>query len=144
MLFRSIAKDYRVLTDLLLLQGRILEAQQVLELLKIQEIREFTRNAMVKNNNAGIATTAAEDAILKEHGTLIALGQKVFDCKRSQCAQLTQLNDQLQSLTQQYNQTVQGFSKISAIDVPKMTPSLTPISSCQKPVRSLKHSPRRY
>ena len=108
---QTVAKDYRVLTDLLLLQGRILEAQQVLELLKIQEIREFTRNVTVKNNNAGIATTAAENAILKEHGTLIAFGQKVFDCKRSQCAKLTQLNDQLQSLTQQYNQTVQEFSK---------------------------------
>lgn len=108
---QTVAKDYRVLTDLLLLQGRVLEAQQVLELLKIQEIREFTRNATVKNSNAGIATTAAEDVILKEHGTLIAFGQKVFDCKRSQCAQLTQLNDQLQSLTQQYNQTVQEFSK---------------------------------
>ena len=108
---QTIAKNYRVLTDLLLLQGRILEAQQVLELLKVQEIREFTRNVTVKNNNVGIATTAVEDAILKEHGTLIAFGQKVFDCKRSQCAQLTQLNDQLQSLTQQYNQTVQRSSK---------------------------------
>ena len=108
---QTVARDYRILADLLLLQGRVLEAQQVLELLKVQEIREFTRNATVKNNNAGIANTAAEDAILKEHGTLIAFGQKVFDCKRSQCAQLTPLNDQLQTLTQQYNQTVQEFSK---------------------------------
>ena len=108
---KTVAKDYRILADLLLLQGRILEAQQVLELMKVQEIRDFTRNGKVRNENAGIATTLAEENILKEHGTFIAFGQKVFDCKRSQCSQLSQLNDQLQALTQQYNQTVQQFSQ---------------------------------
>jgi CHAT domain-containing protein len=107
---QSVSGTYRALADLLLAQGRILEAQQVLELLKIQEIREFTREART-TTSAGIATTASEAKILKEHGSLIAFGQKVDACKQSRCAQLSQLNDQQQALTQQYNQTVVSFEK---------------------------------
>ena len=107
---QSVSGTHRSLADLLLAQGRILEAQQVLELLKIQEIREFTREARTATS-AGIATTASEAKILKEHGSLIAFGQKVDACKQSRCAQLSQLNDQQQALTQQYNQTVSSFEK---------------------------------
>jgi len=82
----------------------------VLELLKIQEIREFTREVKTAQS-AGIATTASEARILKEHGSLIAFGQTVNACKQSRCAQLSQLNDQQQVLTQQYNQTVSSFEK---------------------------------
>jgi CHAT domain-containing protein/Flp pilus assembly protein TadD len=106
----TVSSTYRSLADLLLAQGRILEAQQVLELLKIQEIREFTREART-TTSAGIATTVGETKILKEHGSLIAFGQKVDACKQSRCAQLSQLNDQQQALTQQYNQTVASFEK---------------------------------
>lgn len=107
---QTIAGAYRSLADLLLSQGRVLEAQQVLELLKIQEIREFTREVKTAQS-AGIATTASETKILKEHGSLIAFGQTVDACKQSRCAQLSQLNDQQQVLTQQYNQTVSSFEK---------------------------------
>ncbi|MEX0270507.1 tetratricopeptide repeat protein [Leptolyngbyaceae cyanobacterium UHCC 1019] len=107
---QSVSGTYRALADLLLAQGRILEAQQVLELLKIQEIREFTREAKT-TTSAGIATTVSEAKILKEHGTLIAFGQTVDACKQNRCAQLSQLNDQQQALTQQYNQTVSSFEK---------------------------------
>ena len=37
---QTVAGTYRTLADLLLSQGRVLEAQQVLELLKIQELRD--------------------------------------------------------------------------------------------------------
>ncbi len=107
---QSVSGTYRSLADLLLAQGRILEAQQVLELLKIQEIREFTREART-TTSMGIATTASEAKILKEHGSLIAFGQKVDACEQSRCDQLSQLNDQQQALTQQYNQTVSSFEK---------------------------------
>jgi CHAT domain-containing protein len=116
---QTLAKDYRVLADLLLLEGRILEAQQVLELLKAEEVRDFARTAAsakaVTRDASGqprsIAPTVAEAKILQEHGSLIAFGQKVYDCKRSQCSQLSRLNDQLQALTQQYNQTLQTYSQ---------------------------------
>ncbi len=107
---QSVSGTYRALADLLLAQGRILEAQQVLELLKSQEIREFTREAKT-TISAGITATASEAKILKEHGSLIAFGQTVNACKQNRCAQLSQLNDQQQALTQQYNQTVASFEK---------------------------------
>ena len=44
---QTVADTYRSLADLLISQGRVLEAQQVLELLKIQELRDFTRNPLV-------------------------------------------------------------------------------------------------
>ena len=109
---QTVAKTYRSLADLLLSEGRILEAQQVLERLKIQEIRQFTRRATV-TDQTGVALTPAEETILKEHGSLIAFGQQVYDCKQTHCPQLSHLNDQLQNLTQEYNQTVQSFAAVT-------------------------------
>jgi tetratricopeptide (TPR) repeat protein len=52
----TVADTYRSLADLLLSQGRILEAQQVLELLKVQELRNFTRDTRAGGENSGIAS----------------------------------------------------------------------------------------
>ncbi len=41
----SVAQTYRRLADLLLSQGRVMEALQILDLLKVQELKEFLRNA---------------------------------------------------------------------------------------------------
>lgn len=107
---QTVADTYRALANLLLSQQRILEAQQVLELLKVQEIQDFTRE--VRSTSArGIVTNAVEDKILQQYGSLIAFGQQVEACKQVRCAQLSQLNDTLQELTQQYNQTVQTYEK---------------------------------
>jgi CHAT domain-containing protein len=102
-------EDYRLLADYLLLQGRVLEAQQVLELMKAQEIREFTRNATLRLDHLGIAPTAAEEQILQQHGRLVDLEQRVEVCRQARCPQLGQLNSQIQALTQQYQQAVEKF-----------------------------------
>jgi CHAT domain-containing protein/tetratricopeptide (TPR) repeat protein len=105
---KTIADTYRNLSDLLLAQGRILEAQQVLELLKLQELREFTGvRARVTPN--GIQLTSAEQAIVTQHNSLIAFGQQVNQCQQTHCSQLTALLDQRDQLTQQFNQTLQTF-----------------------------------
>jgi len=106
---QTVSETYRKLANLLITKGRILEAQKVLELLKAQELREFTRDTKSVTSAQGIAVTAAEEKILKEHGSLIALGKKVEQCKQTRCAELSQLNDQLQVITEQYRQTVEGF-----------------------------------
>lgn len=108
---QTVADTYRSLANLLLSQERILEAQQVLELLKIQELREFTKDARAGSQTSGNPLNPTEERILKEYGTLIAFGQQVYQCKQSSCNQLSQLNEQLQVLTEQYNQTVQTFEK---------------------------------
>lgn len=108
---QTVAATYRALADLLLIEGRLLEAQQVLELLKVHEIQQYTREATQTASAAGVALNPNEAKILGQHGSLIALGQQLDRCKRDQCSQLSQLNDQLQSLTQRYNQLIQTYER---------------------------------
>jgi CHAT domain-containing protein len=46
----AVASNYRILADLLIKQDRILEAQQVLDLLKVQELSDYFRSETVGNN----------------------------------------------------------------------------------------------
>lgn len=96
---------YRELADLLLSQGRILEAQEVLELLKVQELRDFTHNRRA-GDKLEVQFNDTETQIKREHGTLIAFGQKVVECEETSCQELNRLLDQLDNLTAQFNQTV--------------------------------------
>lgn len=108
----TVAETYRRLADLLLTQGRILEAQQVLELLKVQEIQEYTRDTRAVITQEGtIQYTPAEQKIVNQFGNLIAFGQKVADCERTRCNQLSQLNQQREALTAEYNEDIQRIQK---------------------------------
>ena len=104
----TIADTYRSLSSTLLAQGRILEAQQVLELLKLQELREFT-GVRAKVTPNGIALTPVEQEIATQHDGLIAFGQQVNQCQKTQCSQLTALLDQRDQLTHQFNETLRTF-----------------------------------
>ncbi|GAB4370085.1 MAG: hypothetical protein Kow00121_10530 [Elainellaceae cyanobacterium] len=104
----TIAGTYRALAALLLEQGRILEAQQVLELLKVEELREFTNERATLATN-GIQLTEIEQSIVEEHNSLIAFGQRVDECQQNRCNELNALLDQRELLTQQFNQTIQTF-----------------------------------
>jgi CHAT domain-containing protein len=108
---RKVEDIYRRLADLLLAQGRILEAQQALELLKIQEIRNYTRNASAGEQTSGVATNPVETQVLQTHGTLIAFGQKVADCEQSKCNQLSQLLDQREALSTEFNRAVEALEQ---------------------------------
>jgi CHAT domain-containing protein len=94
---------------LLLAQGRILEAQQVLELLKVQEIRDFTKNTRAGGEVAGIPLSPVEKAIIDKYGSLIAFGYQVDQCRQKTCADLGQMDTRLKALTQAYNRTVDTF-----------------------------------
>jgi CHAT domain-containing protein len=102
----SITDVYRELADLLLSQGRILEAQQVLDLLKVQEIKTFTRSARVGEQSNSITLTPAEEQILAQHGSLIALGRELEACQKTNCAHKTQLLEKRRLLTEQFNQAI--------------------------------------
>lgn len=105
------ADIYRELADLLLSQGRILEAQQVLELLKVQELRDFTGNKRAGGETSELLFTQIEEKIRQENGTLIAFGQRVYECQKTSCTQLNQLLDQRQALTLAFNQKIQTIEK---------------------------------
>ncbi|MBW4582028.1 MAG: CHAT domain-containing protein [Tildeniella nuda ZEHNDER 1965/U140] len=105
------ADIYRELADLLLSQGRILEAQQVLELLKSQEIRDFTRAAKAETTTPNVPLTPKEGQILDKSNSLIAFGVRVDACQQKSCSQLDQLLNQRDALNQQFDQQVEGIEK---------------------------------
>ncbi|MEO1134488.1 MAG: CHAT domain-containing protein, partial [Cyanobacteria bacterium J06639_1] len=98
---QTIAGTYRRLADLLLVQGRVVEAQQVLELLKIQEIRDYTRNAKA-GASQDIDYLIEELRILETYGPLAAFAQKIAACQANNCPELSQLNQQRDDLQKEF------------------------------------------
>ncbi len=101
------ADIYRQLADLLLSQGRVQEAQQVLELLKIQEIRDVARGGNTTTDKPNIPLTPSEAKIPAASESLIALGRQISECDRTNCSQKSALNDKLTTLVEQFNQDLQ-------------------------------------
>ncbi len=106
---QTVSDRYRSLADLLIAQGRLGEAQQVLELLKLEELREFSRDTRATWTSEGIQMTPLEQEIVSAHGSLVALGQKIYTCEQSQCDNLKDLYRQQESLVTQYNEQVKAF-----------------------------------
>ena len=107
----SIEGTYRSLADLLLEQGRIPEAQQVLDLLKLEELREFTRASW---DGQTLRHTPIEQPVVTAHGSLIALGLEIYDCKQRRCprSELNALRAQQQPLIDDYEEKVANFQSI--------------------------------
>jgi CHAT domain-containing protein/tetratricopeptide (TPR) repeat protein len=101
---------YRSFSNLLLAQTRPIEAQQVVELLKGQELREYTGNPRVNitptGQPASLAITPTEQQILREYGSLINFGYRIDECQQTRCSELEQLLQQREDLTQQYYQSL--------------------------------------
>jgi CHAT domain-containing protein len=105
----TVADTYRRLADLLLQQGRIPEAQQVLDLLKIEELSEFAHTTRATWTGRDLAYTDPEQAVIAAHGSLIALGGQLTTCETTNCAQLETLYSQLEALKRQYEDQVTEF-----------------------------------
>jgi CHAT domain-containing protein/Tfp pilus assembly protein PilF len=106
---KTVESSYRKLADLLLSQGRLLEAQQVLELLKIQEIYSIDRENRATLTSSGIEYTDTENEIKTQHGNLIALGEKLYTCETtSNCndSQKGQWRSQRDDLQKQFDQSL--------------------------------------
>ncbi|WP_187329493.1 CHAT domain-containing protein [Halomicronema hongdechloris] len=74
----TFAGTYRALADLLLQQGRIEEAQQVLDLLKVQEIDDYLYAVEASGQGElGIESLSAETALLDRYGQTIAQGREL-------------------------------------------------------------------
>jgi CHAT domain-containing protein/Tfp pilus assembly protein PilF len=83
----TVASTYRRLADLLLQQDRILEAQRILDLLKVQELDDYLRG--VRGNTvtaSGVEFWQPELAILERYNaqqaTAIALGQELTQLRQ--------------------------------------------------------------
>lgn len=115
----TVSERYRHLADLLLQQDRILEAQRILDLLKVQELQEYLQN--VRGNEQteiGIEYLPTEQAILDEYKKLqnraIALGNELEQLRQIPEDRLTQEQEQniIELITQQ-QQLTQNFVEFS-------------------------------
>ncbi|EKU99550.1 hypothetical protein Lepto7375DRAFT_1607 [Leptolyngbya sp. PCC 7375] len=107
---QSVEATYRFLADLLLQQGRILEAQQVLELLKVQEIRNYIDDQRAVNSASGVTLLPQEESLLISHGSLVEFGKTVSQCEQSRCDQLSKLRNQRDDLARAYQDNVDKLS----------------------------------
>jgi tetratricopeptide (TPR) repeat protein len=74
----SVAEDYRTLADLLLQQNRVLEAQRVLDLLKVQELEDYLHNVRgTEQTTTGVDYWELEQHILDLYNQTIAEGAEL-------------------------------------------------------------------
>lgn len=112
----TIAKDYRHLADILLQQNRVLEAQRVLDLLKVQEIEDYLRNVRGSENTAtGVAERPQEQQIREgmtaEIDKAIAFGKELAQLESinvtnrtpGQKQRILELRKNQQEVTKQFN-----------------------------------------
>ena len=84
------------------------EAQEVLERLKVQELKDFTQTSAAPKE---VTLTPEEAAIIKAHGNLIAFGNKVAACQEKECAELDRLLDERSALTRVFQGKVKELEQ---------------------------------
>jgi CHAT domain-containing protein len=106
-----VASTYRNLADLLIAQGRIGEAQQVLERLKLQELNDFTKGTRSATTISDIELNTNETKIKDKHTSLIAFGQKYYNCDQpgNPCPQYNELKTQYQTLSKEFQAFVESI-----------------------------------
>ena len=118
----TVAGSYRQLADLLLQQNRVLEAQRVLDLLKIQELDEFLRGVRGNTNTQrGIENLPPEHQINQGYQKLIdqavAIGKELTELRRIKPKERTITQDQrIAQLDQQETELVKAFTKFIESD----------------------------
>ena len=129
---KTIDYTYRNLADLLLKQDRILEAQQILDLLKVQELSDYLRN--VRGTLQPLAFLRPEAEILKQYGQLqqsaIEVGSELAKLQKaasqhtltaSEEKRLQDLDKLQDALNEQFNQFTQKPEIIALTDQLKRT-----------------------
>ncbi len=127
---KTVESTYRELADLLLKADRILEAQQVLDLLKVQELNTYLKN--VRSASQSLDNLPPETEILKKYNAIqtsaIALGQELATLRQtpepSRTRQQTDRIAQLDKLQDELNQQFNSFT--DRPDIQKLIESLSP------------------
>ena len=120
---KTVTDTYRQLADLLLKQDRVLEAQQVLDLLKVQELDDYLRG--VRGTGQQLPILRPEQEILAKYNALqqsaIQLGTELSQLQqrlsRGESLSTTEKNriDQLLQLQTELNQQFNQFTTSPAI-----------------------------
>ncbi len=103
---------YRPLAGNLFSLGQLTQGLAVMEAMKQTEL--FA--AMGEMPSPGplpevLASTPAETTVMTSYFSLVDFGQKVEACKQTNCAELSQLNDQLQKLIEEFNTKTDTYEK---------------------------------
>ncbi len=99
----TVETTYRNLADLLLKQDRILEAQQVLDLLKVEELNEYLKNVRGNDQTAqGVDLQSPEQNIIALGNELTAL-QQLAELTPAQKQRLSELTNKEINRNEQFN-----------------------------------------
>ncbi|MGQ4647014.1 tetratricopeptide repeat protein [Lyngbya aestuarii] len=127
----TIAKDYRHLADLLLQQNRIIEAQRVLDLLKVQELEDYLRNLRGNQQTAqGITNLPPEEQIEDGYQDIldkaIAIGKELTQL-REKGNRTSQEEQRLTQLVNAQEKIIADFNNfIESPEVETLISQLTP------------------
>ncbi len=118
---QTFVSTYRALADILLQQNRAGEAQQVLDLLKVQEIENYRQSSEIKNNlEREVETFPQEITIEQNYSTLqnqaIQLGKELAQLRAipesdrvpAERERIGQLEISLQQARQQFNEFIRS------------------------------------
>jgi CHAT domain-containing protein len=122
----SVADVYREYANLLLSQGRTLEANQVLELLKVQELSEFRNSPKTAPVPKPVLQTPVEAKLIEKYGSLIAFGQRFDECQKNNCQENNQLYEERDGLFAEFRQTIVILEKDTRDRLSKDDDSLKP------------------
>ncbi|MBD2428886.1 CHAT domain-containing protein [Phormidium sp. FACHB-1136] len=123
----TIAADYRLLADLLLQQNRILEAQRVLDLLKVQELDDALRGVRsTSDTSGGVAFWQMETDLLALYNQVIADADELTQLQAADYDSLSPEQQQRLRDLRQRNADVQ--SRFTAfLDLPEVRQLLAKI-----------------
>jgi CHAT domain-containing protein/tetratricopeptide (TPR) repeat protein len=109
----TVSNTYRRLADLLLQENRVLEAQRVLDLLKVQELEDYLRNVRGTTATAsGVENWQPEDRILELYKQVLLDGEVLAQLRQKNYAQLTPDEQQrLSELSAREGELLKSFSE---------------------------------
>jgi CHAT domain-containing protein/Flp pilus assembly protein TadD/intracellular sulfur oxidation DsrE/DsrF family protein len=119
---QTVADSYRSLASLLLQKNRVMEALQVLDLLKVQELQDYVRNVQGNERTVkGIELFPQEQKIIQDYTAIqapvIRLGTELADLRKLQTRTPTQQQriQEIEKIQAQTNQQMSEFLKSPAV-----------------------------
>ncbi|MCE2703555.1 MAG: CHAT domain-containing protein, partial [Anabaena sp. 49633_E8] len=119
---QTVAGTYRRLASLLLEKNRVMEALQVLDLLKVQELQDYVRNVQGNERTVqGIELFPQEQKIIQDYTAIqaptIRLGAELADLRKLQTRTPTQQQriQEIEKIQAQTNQQMSEFLKSPAV-----------------------------
>ncbi len=119
---QTVADSYRALASLLLEKNRVMEALQILDLLKVQELQDYVRNVQGNERTVkGIELFPQEQKIIQDYTAIqapvIRLGAELADLRKLQTRTPTQQQriQEIEKIQAKTNQQMSEFLKSPAV-----------------------------